>query len=306
MHHHHLVAGEARFSMQCPNCLQEAETLDHILWHCSAWAAWRELDATGFQALPQVVQTTWLPLHTLTQAQGETLRSCFFQAVRILEQHTQRGAACIPIVRRRVTGKRATTIRDNGSQEPPRAMGAEIDFQAGGHDLVLATVQGRRSLQCRACNMRSTLPNRIWFVRHACADWVRRRRDRVPCPLGMRDLVHSETGVPHCVCLWCGAADKQRSNLIRRHACWEGSLRQAITATGRDLGGHIDFLCGLGGQAGHVLSVHDGNVQTCVRCGISGRSLRFHPQCHAFNPITFGLSEAEWREGLLASSHLLS
>ena len=129
------------------------------------------------------MQTTWLPLHTLTPAQGETLRSSFFQAVCILEQHTQKGAACIPVVRRRVTGKRSI-VTDPSSQAPQRAMGAEIDFQAGGHDLIMATVEGRRSLQCRACNMRSTLPNRIWFVRHACADWVRRRRDRVPCPLG--------------------------------------------------------------------------------------------------------------------------
>ena len=196
-------------------------------------------------------------------------------------------------------GKKCISLHANGSERRPPTSAA-LDLQAGGHQLEVCTVQGRRSLVCRKCNMRSTINNRIWFQQHACGEWVTRRRDSVPCPMGMRDLVCSTTGGSYCVCLWCGAADKQRANIIRRHACWRGPLRQAVAASGRSVADHIEFLSGRVGDHAHTLDAFQGKA-ICLRCGTLGRALRFKRQCGAFQPAQFGLSLDEYKRALRAS-----
>ena len=296
MHFHVLVAGEPRYSAQCPNCKAASETLHHILWTCEAWAHLRHLPATTIEGLPPFVQRTWIPTTDLSPPQRMALEAAFFQAASILEAHTKHGEGVMLQPRRRVRGKTTIIIADH--ERAPDTQ--EIDLQMGGHQLAFAMVQGRRSLVCQACNMRSTISNRVWFLQHACGLWVTRRRDSVPCPEGMRDLVCSISGDGFCVCLWCGAADKQRSNLIRRHACWRGPLADAIATSGRNAGEHAEFLCGLVGQGTHSLCVHSG-VAICLRCGKAGRALRFHPQCGAFDPARFGLSTEDYRRALIQS-----
>ena len=306
MSSHHLTAGERRYSPLCPNCQTDVpEDLHHLLWQCPCWADHRPLGYDSLTTLPLPVRRTLMPVVSLSQEHRTVLRTAFAQAVSILEQHVKGGRQCRLERRRRVIGKQSTTAHAvMGPGNNPDGSEA-LDLTLGGHTLQRCDVSGRPSLQCTTCNMRSTIGNRRWFALHACTHWIRRRRDRVDCPVGLRDLRCNVSGEMHCVCLWCGAADKQRSNLIRKHRCWEGALRTAIAESGRDMGDHIEYVCGRRGLRGHTLCGEHDN-QTCLRCGIAGRALRFHPVCGAFDPTRFGISLDEWKEGLRSSTFLFA
>ena len=298
---HTTTAGQPRFQATCPNCRQADETTHHLLWECPAWAPLRLLAFATVEDLPPFSLRTWLPTVDLTKEQVERMRQAFFQTVTILERHMREGRECLEYVRRRVTGKQPA---QGGRRQAPQP---EVDLGLGGHTLELRDVQGRRSFVCTACNMRSTFGNRSWFAQHPCGRWVTRRRDTVECPLGLRDLTCSATGDRYCVCLWCGAFDRQRSNIIRRHACWNTLLKQAILEHRDSLAQHMPcmmgVLGGLGDQVDHDIRQCNGQ-RICIQCGRIGRTLRFHKKCFPFLFSAYGLTADSYQEMLRASQHL--
>ena len=296
---HALVAGERRYRAECPNCTTGAhEDLHHVIWTCPCWASLRATTTTydSLHDLPDPVTRTLLPTPGLSRDQLRRLHLAFTQAVKILDVHTREGAGCMVVQRRRVVGKRhVAEVHVDPPGQPPRY--GPIDLgNHGGHVLAETLHQGAPSYLCQNCGMRARRHLHSWFLKNPCGPPVHRRKDLRVCPRGMRDLVCSTTGESYCVCLWCGAADKQRSNLIRRHACWEGPLKTALQTHQVDLGEHIGALCALGEPA-HEARLTNGR-HVCLICGKSTLRLPFKGPCRAAMPTLYNISVATLRAAL--------
>ena len=55
---HVKFAGEPKYSPTCPNCGEEDEDMEHILWRCTCWSAWRHTPRHAMTGMPAVVQRT--------------------------------------------------------------------------------------------------------------------------------------------------------------------------------------------------------------------------------------------------------
>ena len=303
---HVLVAGERKYEATCPNCDQNVpENLHHMVWDCPRWMQQRSFGATydSLHDLPDPVRRTLLPTMRLTVDQVNRLYLAFRQAVQVIDAHTREGGACREYQRRRVVGKRQIhQIQNALPMRPPR--GGPIDLgNHGGHQLVEIVHQGAPSYQCQTCGMRARRQYASWFLKRPCGPPVHRRKDLRVCPQGMRDVICSASGTGYCLCLWCGTADKQRSNLIRRHSCWEGPLRIAIQTHRASIADHVEVLCALGEHVQHEMG-RVGDRKVCLLCGKStiGRSLK--GSCRPSVTATYNLTEAELRAALIDSSVL--
>ena len=238
---HVLVAGERKYEAVCPNCDQNVpEDLHHVIWDCPRWLSQRTFATTydSVHDLPDPVKRTLLPTMGLPIDQVNRLHLAFRQAVHGMQvvPEEESGGEETSTPDTKCTAGAASPRWPHGSWEPRRT-----PFR--GH-----CASGAPSYQCQRCGMRARHQYANWFLKRPCGPQVHRRKDLRVCPRGMRDVICSATGVSYCLCLWCGTADKQRSNLIRRHSCWEGPLRIAILTHRESIAGHVEVLCALGGS----------------------------------------------------------
>ena len=306
LHQHHKVAGEYRYSPSCPNCdIEEPEDMAHLIWKCPRWAELRPQPLTTVADMPEVVQRTLLPVCTLSKAQLLRLHAAFQQAAHILAAHTRHGRPPRPYPRRRVIGKQnIQQVQQRG--HVPEAPGR--DPHLGGHNLHEVLHEGFLSMQCHTCGMRARIRNLKWFVTCPCGPRIHRRSDLIKCPMGLADL--SSGGAVdefYAVCLWCGAFDRQRTNLFRRHKCWDTLFGNAIRERHNTAEDHILYLVGRAGgeHVGHDLHwLEPQQRYVCIACGRVSMRSRAKGACRGLRLAEWRYTPEEYAQALNASAEL--
>ena len=229
------------------------------------------------------------------------LQAAFKQATCILVKHMREGQPPRPYPRRRLIGKQ--TIQHVPPQGRPPAEPA-VDLNLGMHTLQHVVYKGFASLQCNTCGMRARLQNANWLRDHPCGPAVKRRSELAKCPRGMMDLQARVGGSWAAVCIWCGAFDRQRTNLFRRHQCWHTLLGDAVRARHNTDEEHIEYLVGRagGGHAGHDLYWDATHLRfVCIACGRITKNRRAKGSCGGMHLADWRVTPEEYRTALQES-----